>query len=72
MHFGKFILYTFVGSFPWCLGLAWIGKVMGQNWTHLRVFWHKFDFVIVGLILIGIGIYIWHHLKSFAWRNQAD
>src|SRR5512139_4249781 len=32
MHMGRLILYTFAGSFPWCLGLAWIGMVMGENW----------------------------------------
>ncbi|MFH1010932.1 MAG: DedA family protein [bacterium] len=72
MHFGRFVLYTFVGSFPWCLGLAWVGKLMGENWTHLRHIWHKFDYVIIGLILIGIGIYVWHHIRAFTLRNQAD
>ena len=28
----KFQLYTFVGSWPWCFGLAYIGFVLGKNW----------------------------------------
>jgi len=71
MHFGRFLLYTFVGSFPWCLGLAWIGQVMGENWTHLRHYWHKFDIVIGGLILAGVVVYIWHHVKPLVARNRS-
>ncbi|MBO4547860.1 MAG: DedA family protein, partial [Abditibacteriota bacterium] len=26
--FGKFVLFTFLGSVPWCMGLAWIGWVL--------------------------------------------
>src|SRR3546814_11792083 len=25
MPLGKFHLYTFIGSWPWCFGLAWVG-----------------------------------------------
>ncbi len=71
MHFGRFVLYTFVGSFPWCLALAWIGQVMGENWTRLRHYWHKFDFIIGGLILLGVAIYLWHHLRPFVTRNSS-
>ncbi len=72
MHFGRFILYTFVGSYPWCLGLAWVGQVMGENWRHLRHYWHKFDYVIGGLILIGIAIYAWHHIKPLIMKESSE
>src|SRR5260221_5097359 len=29
MNRTKFHVYTFVGSFPWCLGLAWVGQKLG-------------------------------------------
>src|SRR5512143_1553353 len=32
MPMGKFIVYTFVGSYPWCLALAWAGMKLGQAW----------------------------------------
>ena len=71
MHFGRFIIYTFVGSYPWCLGLAWVGQIMGENWPHLRHYWHKFDYVIGGLILIGIAIYAWHHIKPLIMKESS-
>jgi membrane protein DedA with SNARE-associated domain len=64
MNFSKFVIYTFVGSFPWCLGLAWIGLKLGDNWDTLGGYFHKFDFVIVGLILVGGVWYVWRHVKN--------
>ena len=29
----RFVVYTFVGSFPWCLGLAWVGMKLGEQWN---------------------------------------
>ena len=30
----RFQLYTFVGSWPWCFLLAYIGMKLGQAWDH--------------------------------------
>ncbi len=64
MNFSRFIIYTFVGSFPWCLGLAYAGMKLGQKWDTLGHYFHEFDLVIGILIALGIVIYIWRHLKK--------
>ena len=48
MNFWKFNIYTFLGSFPWCLGLAFAGYKMGEHWPTLRVYFHRFDYLIGG------------------------
>jgi membrane protein DedA with SNARE-associated domain len=63
MNFPRFVVYTFLGSFPWCLGLAYIGMKLGQNWDTLRVYFHRFDMVVGALIALGVIYYLWHHLK---------
>ena len=32
MKLVPFHLYTFVGSWPWCFGLAWVGMKLGDRW----------------------------------------
>lgn len=64
MNVPRFIIYTFVGSFPWCLGLAYIGMKLGENWDTLGVYFHKFDIVIGILAVTGAAYYVWRHLKS--------
>ena len=64
MNFPRFVTYTFAGSFPWCLGLAYIGMKLGQNWNTLGGYFHRFDMVIGVIIALGILYYIWRHLKG--------
>lgn len=64
MNFTRFVTYTLIGSFPWCLGLTYIGMKLGENWDTLGVYFHEFDIVIGILIAMGILYYVWHHLKG--------
>ena len=64
MNFSRFVAYTLIGSFPWCLGLAYLGMKLGENWDTLGVYFHRFDIVIGILIALGAIYYIWHHLKG--------
>ena len=63
MEMKRFIAYTFAGSLPWCLGLAYIGMVMGERWPVLREYFHKFDLLIGAAIAAGIVWYVRRHLK---------
>lgn len=63
MRFGHFVLYTFLGSYPWCVGLAYIGQRLGENWEGLRDYFHGIDVVIAILIVIGIVWWVWRHIK---------
>jgi len=61
MPMGKFILYTFVGSFPWCLGLAWVGMKLGENIEVLKPWFHRFDAVLVAVGLVAV---VWFVRKT--------
>jgi membrane protein DedA with SNARE-associated domain len=63
MNFTKFVVYTFLGSLPWCYGLAYVGKKLGDNWDTLGAYFHKFDAIIGILFIIMITWYIRRHLK---------
>ena len=58
----KFHFYTFIGSWPWCLGLAYVGMKLGQRWDtdpRLRLWFHRFDAVILAAILISVVVFVW-------------
>ena len=66
MNMTRFIAYTFAGSLPWCLGLAYVGQKLGEQWDkdeRLKNWFHRFDFVIgiVGVLLVTW--WIWRHIK---------
>ncbi len=60
----KFHAFTFAGSLPWCVGLAWVGYALGEHWNTLGVWFHRFDAVIGVLILAGIAWFVRGHLKK--------
>lgn len=64
MRFGRFIIYTFLGSLPWCIALAYVGKVLGDRWDSLKTYFHGADVVIGTVIVVAIALYVWHHLRG--------
>ncbi|MCM8730461.1 DedA family protein [Hephaestia sp. GCM10023244] len=67
MPLGKFHLYTFIGSWPWCFGLAWLGMVLGDRWDsdpRLKAAFHSADAVILAVLVLGTIAYITHR-----WRG---
>ena len=63
MNLWRFNLYTFVGSYLWSLGLAWIGMKLGEHWNTLGVYFHRFDAVIGIVLLAGVIWYVRRHLQ---------
>ena len=69
MNIWKFSFYTFVGSYPWSLGLAYGGFKLGENWEDLRRVMRPFDFPIAGIIIVVVAWFIYHRIKTI--RNEA-
>jgi membrane protein DedA with SNARE-associated domain len=60
----KFSIYTFLGSFPWCFLLAYVGTVVGNNLSELTPIFRSFEVVIIVALLILIALYIWRHVHN--------
>ncbi len=60
----KFVAYTFVGSLIWCWCLAWVGMRLGEHWDTLGTWFHRFDALILALIVLGAAWWIWRHLRQ--------
>jgi membrane protein DedA with SNARE-associated domain len=60
----KFQIYTFLGSWPWCFALAYIGAKLGERWESdptLREIFHRFDVVIIAVFALAVIWYVWRH-----------
>lgn len=55
MPFGRFTALTVAGCIPWVLGLALIGRSVGDNWRDLQDKLHYVDYAIAALIIGGIA-----------------
>jgi len=66
MNLKKFVIYTFIGSLPWCLGLAYVGQKLGEQWDTnptLKTLFHRFDFAIGIAIVLAAVWWVWRHLR---------
>jgi len=61
---GRFHVYTFLGSWPWCFGLAYVGMKLGEHWNTLGKYFHRFDAVIGACLIIGFAWFVWSHWKG--------
>lgn len=65
----RFHIYTFVGSWPWCFALAWVGMKLGERWhsdPRLSHWLHRLDAVVLVLLIMAVTWFVWSH-----WRNRV-
>lgn len=64
MNVGLFSIFTFLGSLLWSGVLAYVGLKLGQNWTAIDPIFRKFQYLIIGLIVVAIIYFFYSHLKK--------
>lgn len=58
---------TFIGSWPWCYGLAWVGMKLGEQWDsdpRVKAAFHNLDILIVGVGLLVVGWFVIHKWRA--------
>lgn len=74
MNLPRFVVYTFLGSLPWCLGLAYVGQKLGEQWDRnetLKTWFHRFDFVIGIIFVLAVAWWVWRHFRE-SRKHHAD
>lgn len=61
----KFSVLTFVGSFIWSSLMALIGFYLGEKWSVLQVYFHRFDYIFAVIFILLIGWYIIRKIQNF-------
>ena len=62
----RFHVYTFIGSWPWCFVLAYIGMKLGDHWDNdprFKAIFHRFHTTVEVVLLLGIVWFIWSHVR---------
>jgi membrane protein DedA with SNARE-associated domain len=65
----RFHIYTFIGSWPWCFALAYIGMKLGSRWDsdpRFKAVFHRFQLGVELVLVAAIVWFIWTH-----WKNRA-
>lgn len=69
MPFGRFSVYTFVGSLPWVFALTATGWALGENWDAILGSFTVASLAVGGVIAIAAGV--WYVRRRRAARQVA-
>jgi membrane protein DedA with SNARE-associated domain len=70
----RFHVYTFLGSWPWCLALAYVGMKLGKAWETdplLKHILHRFDALILACLIAGAIWFVRTHWKQRVGAQAA-
>ena len=70
----RFHLYTFIGSWPWCYALAYVGMKLGASFNtnpRFKEIFHRFHLGVEAVILLGAIWFITSHWKNRIRTNPA-
>ena len=63
----RFHLYTFIGSWPWCFLLTYVGMRLGKAWrtsSELASVFHYADYLIAGIIFLVLARFVFGRIKG--------
>jgi membrane protein DedA with SNARE-associated domain len=61
----RFHIYTFVGSWPWCLALTYAGMKLGEKWhtdPRFEQAFHRMHLAVELVLVAAILWFVWSHL----------
>ena len=56
MNVWRFTILSFIGAYPWCLGLAWAGYALGENWERVGDYLRPVS-IPVAILVVVLGVY---------------
>ncbi len=64
----RFHVYTFIGSWPWCYALAYVGMKLGATWNsdpRFKEIFHRFHLAVE---LVLVAAFLWFVVSH--WKNR--
>ncbi len=62
MNIKRFTIFTFLGGFLWNTFLAYLGYLLGQNWTLVHHYTKPLSYVVVVLLIAGVVFFVYKHV----------
>ncbi len=61
-----------MGSYPWSLGLAYGGFLLGENWEDLRSVMRPFDIPILVIVAAAVAWFFYRRMKAVRAQQQDE
>ncbi len=70
----RFHIYTFIGSWPWCYALAYVGMKLGAQWNtnpRFKEVFHRFHLGVEIVLIVGVSWFVVSHWKNRIRTEEA-
>lgn len=68
---GKYLALTFLGIFPWCFAMLFLGDFFNGNYAAFRQFYHEYNWIVYILMGLGIAGFVLYSFRGSRreWHN---
>jgi membrane protein DedA with SNARE-associated domain len=70
MPLGRYTALTFLGTVPWCFGLAGVGLALGSGWERFHESFRYADYAVLALVAAGL-VYALLRARQRRQRRRA-
>lgn len=71
MPFGRFFVFTVLGSIAWITGLAVLGREVGHNWQSWRHHLEYGDYALAAIVVLAIAYLVLRRVQASRSRSAA-
>ncbi len=68
----RYTVLTFLGTIPWCFGLAAVGVALGTQWETFHDSFRYADYAIAALVVAGAGALVYRTYRRRARRRAME
>lgn len=64
MNVLRFSVLSFIGSYPWSLGLVWGGFALGDNWEDLIDWFRPVSLPIAVVVVLAVAYFLFRRIRE--------
>lgn len=68
---GSFLFYTALGTTLWSFILAFLGKILGENWEVISGWVKNYEHLTIAFFIILAGYFLWRKFSSSKFKIKS-
>ena len=72
MNVWRFTAFSFAGSYPWSLALAWGGYTLGEHWDRIGGWLRPVSIPIVIVVVLLVAYFIYRRIREISRGRDAQ
>ena len=71
MNVWRFSILSFIGAYPWSVGLAWAGYLLGDNWEDISTYMRPVSIPIAVTLVLLAAYFVYRRIREIRAGDQG-